>query len=299
MCIAVAKYFKNYGWCVAKNRDQDYVPDIIFRDRNAADVGEVLVMYDENTKYEEGMNYSGLGIISTSLTPLLSLETNNEDGKIIGKAIHMKDPKKAADYIVSKKMSGFVLVFNQEHLYLIEAACEDMGKGAYKAHIREVPHNETVAVTNHGLHFPWAGFQYGYSEKQDIWRRSSEARQKAAAVVTQKATKPEDLLTGLGQKVNSNLQMNMFRCSAKPRQMRTIFQNLLIPKHKTMYVIPIQCKLDFNTDREFVKCQVLDNKHIYDRYKGHIKHFAHIERMGDHVKCIGEEFMHFKTFLRG
>ena len=46
MCIIAAKYLKDIGWVLAKNRDQDYVSKISFRDELDPDVGEILVMYD-------------------------------------------------------------------------------------------------------------------------------------------------------------------------------------------------------------------------------------------------------------
>ena len=66
MCIIAAKYFKDSGWVLAKNRDQDYVSHVSFRDITDDDVGEILVMYDHDIMYQEGMNHNGLAIISTS-----------------------------------------------------------------------------------------------------------------------------------------------------------------------------------------------------------------------------------------
>jgi hypothetical protein len=300
MCVIVAKYFKEHGWCAAKNRDQDYIPDVKFADKNVKGVGEILVMYDENTGYKEGMNYSGLCIITTSLTPILTLETNKRDGDLIYKALHMKDPKEAAHFLVKNQLCGFVFIFNSEHMYLLEGGKDNLGKGQYKHSLREVPHTETIARTNHGVDLEWSGFQKGVSDTLDFWRKSSENRMKIAQKVAEKAKTPIDLLKGLGAKVSTDLQMNSFRCAYKPRQMRTIFQNLIIPKEKTMRVIPIQCKMEIDTDREFVKCVVLPNDHINKTYKGHIKHFAHIERDGSNVKCVEESVVnHFKHFLKG
>lgn len=300
MCIIIAKYFKGHGWSVAKNRDQDYVPDVKFADKNDKKVGEILVMYDENTGYKEGMNHSGLSIITTSLTPVLNLETNKKDGDLIFKALHMTDPKEAAHFLAKNQLCGFVFVFNDEHLFLLEGGKEDQGKGHYKHSLREIPHTEAIARTNHGVDLKGVGFQSGVTDIQDVWRKSSESRMKLAQKVADQANSPIDLIKGLGAKLSTDLQMNVFRCAYKPRQMRTIFQNLIIPKDKTMRIIPIQCKMEIDTDRELVKCLVLPNDHISKTYKGHIKHFAHIQREGSKVKCVEESVVsNFKHFLKG
>lgn len=302
MCVAVAKYFPTVGWVVAKNRDQDYVPDVEFKEEEHNSVKEILVMYDNRTKYKEGMNYSGLGIISTSLSPIPSLEADASDGKFIDAALHMSDPLKAAKFLIRNKVMGFVFVFTKDKLYLIESARQDNGKGDYQYKLREVPKTEAVAVTNHGLELSWAGFQMGIDKKQDLKRKSSESRKKIAEKVIAQAKSPMQMLRGLSIKATNDLQMNVFRVGTKDRQMRTIFQNLLVPSEKKMYVIPIQCKMTLHTDRKYVQCEVMDNKYIKKIYDGNIKYFAGLERLPNGiVKCIEEETdlstMNFSKFI--
>jgi len=69
MCVIAAKYFKDTGWVLAKNRDQDYISNVSFHDIDDDKVGEILVMYDHDIFYQEGMNHDGLVIITTSLAP--------------------------------------------------------------------------------------------------------------------------------------------------------------------------------------------------------------------------------------
>jgi len=302
MCVVVAKFFPGTGWAVAKNRDQDYVPDVEFKEEEHNSVKEILVMYDNRTKYKEGMNFSGLGIVSTSLSPLPSLEADAADGRNIDAALHMKDPLKAAKFLIRNKVMGFILVFTKDTLYLIEAARDDNGKGEYQYKLREVPKTETVAVTNHGHAFPWAGFQLGVDKKQDLKRKSSESRKKIAEKVVSQAKTPMQMLRGLSIKATNDLQMNIFRVGTKDRQMRTIFQNLLVSSEKKMYVIPIQCKMTLHTDRKYVQCEVMDNKYIKKTYDGNIKYFAGLQRLPKGVvKCIEEETsvapVKFSTYL--
>lgn len=296
MCTAVAKFFKNVGWVVAKNRDQDYVPNVSFIDQNHDKVNEILVMADNNTKYREGMNHKGLGIISTSLAPIPSLEMDARDGRLIDAALKMTDPKKAAEYLVTNKMTGFIFVFNQYSLYLIEAAKTNQGKGEYKSTLREVPISETIVRTNHGVDLPWAGFQPGIDKKQDLKYKSSISRKKIAEKELASASTPFGVLKALGSKATNDLQMNVFRVATKPREMRTIFQNLLVPKEKKMYVVPIQCTMKIRTDRPHVSLDVLNNQYIKKTYDGKIKYFATIKRRGPEVRCVSEETLSFTYF---
>ena len=160
MCIIAAKYFKDTGWVLAKNRDQDYVSNVSFRDTPHDKVGEILVMYDHDISYQEGMNHDGLVIITTSLTPTLGDETNKEDGDNIYKALQMEQ-NDAADFLIQQQMTGFIFLATPQRLIVIEAAKEDDGKGKYKSTVNVVPKTKTIVRTNHGINFPWAGFQYG------------------------------------------------------------------------------------------------------------------------------------------
>ena len=92
----------------------------------------------------------------------------------------------------------------------------------------------------------------------------------------------------------------LFR-SKKKEDMRTIFQWALVPKTHTVYIRPIQTKMDLNVSREMVKAKVLDNQVIKKTYDGHIKNFSKIERVngGDEVRTIQQEkFLPFKAFIK-
>ena len=132
MCTAVGKYLKGLGWVIAKNRDQDYVSDTSFIDKRDPTVGEILLLDDLDIDYREGMNHKGLVIVTTSLTPKLSLETNKRDGDIIEKALHLSDPEEAAQFVISKKLTGFIFIATPEKFVLVEAAREDDGAGNIK-----------------------------------------------------------------------------------------------------------------------------------------------------------------------
>jgi len=276
MCIIAAKYFKDTGWVLAKNRDQDYVSHISFRDEHDPDVKEILVMYDHDIKYQEGMNHDGLVIITTSLTPSLQSETNKKDGDCVYHALRMKQDQ-AVKYLIKQKMTGYIFVATPERLIVIEAARKDQGKGEYQSKITEIPTNKTIVRTNHGIDLPWAGFQFGITDTQDMWRKSSETRKELAELALIKAKTPVQMLDALASRRHDDLQMNLFRVENKPRQMRTIFQWALVPSEDIAIIRPIQTKLDLKVTRQKLRVEVIDNEIIKKIYDGRIKHFAKIE----------------------
>lgn len=294
MCVIVAKYLQD-GWVLAKNRDQDYVATLSFLDDPNPKVGEIFVLDDHEIKYKEGMNHKGLVIITTSLTPILELETNEEDGKNIYEALHLSDPEEAAKFLVSKKMTGFIFCATPEKLVLVEGAKKEkngkQGIGEYVSTIRVIPKTEMVVRTNHGIDLKWAGFQTGVDEKQDLWRKSSEERKAIAERTCKNAKTPEDLLNGLAKRENKDTQLNVFRIEQKPRQMRTIFQWALAPKEQIVYVRPIQTKMNVKVSKEKIQIKVVDNEAIQKIYNGRIKHFTKIEVSdnGTHIKSVQTE----------
>ena len=299
MCIIAAKYFKGTGWVLAKNRDQDYVSDVLFRDEKNDKVGEILVMYDHDISYQEGMNHDGLVIITTSLTPVLNQETNKKDGDDIYKALHMEQMD-AANYLIGQKMTGFIFLATPQKLVVIEAARENDGTGEYKSVIRVIPTTEIVVRTNHGIRLPWAGFQYGIDEKQDMWRKSSESRKRLTEKVMVKAKSPEEMLDALAEWQVDDLQMNPFRVENKPRQMRTIFQWVLIPSEGIALIRPIQTKLKLKVSHQKLHIKMLDNKPIEKIYDGRIRHFSNIQVVDNGKECktvIRENRMSFKEYI--
>ena len=300
MCIIAAKYFKDTGWILAKNRDQNYVADTTILDKTDPNVGEILLLDDKTIKYQEGMNHKGLVIITTSLTPIISQETNDNDGNIIKAALKLADPEAAAKYVIEKKLTGFIFIGTPEKLIVVEAARDRNGRGEYHATSNVIPQNELIVRTNHGVEYPWAGFQMGISATQDMWTKSSKTRQIIAERVLKNAKTPEEMLDGLAKREVDNLQMNVFRVESTPSQMRTIFQWALVPKTSTVYLRPIQSKMNVRVSPDKIKIVVMDNEPIKQVYKDVIKHFCKIVSSGEdgHIKTVEtEQFLYFKDYL--
>ena len=300
MCIIAAKYFKDTGWILAKNRDQNYVADTTILDKIDPNVGEILLLDDKTIKYQEGMNHKGLVIITTSLTPIISQETNDNDGNIIKAALKMADPEAAAKYVIEKQLTGYIFIGTPEKLIVVEAARDRNGRGEYHATSNVIPQNELIVRTNHGVEYPWAGFQMGISAIQDMWTKSSKTRQIIAERVLKNAKTPEEMLDGLAKREVDNLQMNVFRVESTPSQMRTIFQWALVPKTSTVYLRPIQSKMNVRVSPDKIKIVVMDNEPIKQVYKDVIKHFCKIVSSGEdgHIKTVEtEQFLYFRDYL--
>ena len=300
MCIIAAKYFKDTGWILAKNRDQNYVADTTILDKTDPNVGEILLLDDKTIKYQEGMNHKGLVIITTSLTPIISQETNDNDGNIIKAALKLADPEAAAKYVIEKKLTGFIFIGTPEKLIVVEAARDRNGRGEYHATSNVIPQNELIVRTNHGVEYPWAGFQMGISAIQDMWTKSSKTRQIIAERVLKNAKTPEEMLDGLAKREVDNLQMNVFRVESTPSQMRTIFQWALVPKTSTVYLRPIQSKMNVRVSPDKIKIVVMDNEPIKQVYKDVIKHFCKIVSSGEdgHIKTVEtEQFLYFRDYI--
>ena len=301
MCIIAAKYFKDTGWILAKNRDQNYVADTTILDKPDPNVGEILLLDDKTIKYQEGMNHKGIVIITTSLTPIISQETNDNDGNIIKAALKLADPEAAAKYVIEKQLTGFIFIGTPEKLIVVEAARDRNGHGKYHATSNVIPQNELIVRTNHGVEYPWAGFQMGISATQDMWTKSSKTRQIIAERVLKNAKTPEEMLDGLAKREVDNLQMNVFRVESTPSQMRTIFQWALVPKTSTVYLRPIQSKMNVRVSPDKIKIVVMDNEPIKKVYKDVIKHFCKIVSSGEdgHIKTVEtEQFLYFRDYLK-
>lgn len=276
MCILAAKYFPDYGWVAVKNRDRNYVPEISFKKTQASGV-EILYFWDDITQYCEGMNSAGVGILSASLMVLddekeieTRAKTPSKDGKKIKHALTQADAREAVRVLIDGGLSGNTLVFDQEHMYLIEAAWRHQpGKSKRFLHrAREIPPGETVTRTNHGIWLPWAGYQRGIDRNQTLSRISSESRRLIAQNVIDRASSPEEIIDGLTENFTNNGQLNAIRTTTGRKKMRTTSQILIVPKEHTMYVRPVQSHMEFdfwrmNRPNQQTWIEILSNRVLY------------------------------------
>jgi hypothetical protein len=255
MCILAAKYFpqlKSFAAC--KNRDRNYTVNINFRKSMRDDI-ERLYIWDEKTRYTEGLNENGVCIVSASL-----LTKNDErehtkgederdyyspDGKKIRDALLCPTPKEAVDYLLDVELSGNTLVFTSDIMYCIEAV-KDVENDKFISKVKQIGKDEIVCKTNHGVWLPNAGYQRGIDEDQTASRISSESRLMIATKMTELAKSPMDLMNRLTYHELPEPQLNPCRLDERPSKLRTTGQLMLIPAQKTLYYRPIMCDITFD-----------------------------------------------------
>ena len=227
MCIIIAKYFDGIGWAGAKNRDRNYIPvlDFIESEKNGVDR---MMMHDEITGYKEGINSHGISILNTRLDVYddesevdIGTAKSSPDGRTISEALLQDTALAAAKIIVKRKMGGFTIVFDQDNMYLIEASDWD-GTKPYKFMAKQIPKDQVIARTNHGVWLPTAGYQRDPTNKSETLSRiSSETRLLLAEAVVESAQDPEDLVDGMCQVYINDSQLNIMRTSTEKKKMRT------------------------------------------------------------------------------
>lgn len=255
MCVVVGKYFPKYGWVAIKNRDRNYIPEISFK-KKIVDGTEILYFWDDITQYCEGLNSHGIGVLSASLMVLddeKEIETRakrpSKDGIKIKKALTFSNVKDVAKSLIEQKLTGHTLIFDQETMYVLEGSWKPgrYKHGDYDYVIKNLPKDQHVARTNHGIWISTAGYQRKEGDKaQTLSRISSESRKLIADHVANRAEDPQDILDGLTLDFTHNGQLNALRTSTEKKKMRTTSQIMIIPKEKTMYVRPVQSHISFN-----------------------------------------------------
>jgi len=274
MCVVMAKYFKDYGWVSAKNRDRNYTPDITFERKTGEDGIERLLFVDQITQYSEGVNSRGVSILGASLMVQddekevsKGTKDHSPDGIRISNALKEATAKLAAMSCIESKLTGSNIIIDDDSCYLIEA-CNDL-KGQYRFRVKEIQPNETVARTNHGIWLPWAGYQRkAGDENQTLSRISSEARLAQAQIVVDTAGDPEDMIDGMCQMMVDHPQLNIMRTDTKRKKMRTTAQLMEIPTERTLYCRPVSSNINFdfwklNQPEADTWVELLSNRALY------------------------------------
>jgi hypothetical protein len=270
MCIIAAKYFHDIGWVGVKNRDRNYVPELSFLLLTNTEPHRLL-MKDDMTGYMEGLNLSGVCVLSASLMVMddekeIKKRTTEDspDGLRIEEALKLRDFDSIVQKLVKEGMTGSTIVFNRDRCVLIEGCNRD---DVYHSKVVEIPAGQVVARTNHGVLLPWAGYQMGVNAAQDLSRKSSESRLRYAYQALAKAQTPNELLNELAQTPEKNKQMNPLRTTTDRKMMRTTAQEMIIPMDQTFYLRPIQSKLDIdfwkiNQNKDDLWVEILSNREL-------------------------------------
>ena len=275
MCVIVGKYFDNLGWVGVKNRDRNYIPKISFK-KQIQDTVEILYFWDDITQYSEGLNSSGVCVVSASLMVLddekeieVRAKRPSRDGIKIRHALQFTDVKAVAMDLIKNKLTGSTMIFDQETMILLEGAWTDYSKQEYEYKVEVIPHDKTVARTNHGVWLPGAGYQRtGDDDSETASRISSDSRLAIAKYIVEAAVSPQDLIDDLCKTYIDNSQLNVFRTTSETKKMRTTAQLMMIPSENTLYVRPVQSHMTFdfwelNHPKHKTWVELLSNRALY------------------------------------
>ena len=129
MCVVLAKYFEGTGWVAVKIRDRNYTPEISFSRIEDANGIERLLFEDDVTKYCEGINSNGVGILSASLMVqndekeiTKSAKEKSPDGVRIKKALEKGNAFDAARAAADYELSGNSIIVDRDNCFLLESS---------------------------------------------------------------------------------------------------------------------------------------------------------------------------------
>jgi len=264
MCCIAVKYAKNIGWIGCKNRDRNYIADIVIQQSNR-DGMQRLWISDRDTKWSEGVNEHGLCILSAAYSvkndekevektePDPSKVYYSPDGRKIRKALFESDPLEAVKYIQELKLTGATYVFNEELCYLLEGGFIDPEMKEYVSEYKEIKKNEISVRTNHGILIPQLGYSSISSDPEiQRSRKSSEYRRNYAikAIKNNQIIVPPDLMDLLAKSPDKDPFLNPIRIGdVKKGDLVTTGQLLLVPRDRTLHYRPIFCQVSFQYDK--------------------------------------------------
>lgn len=263
MCVVCAKYFPDVGWVLAKNRDRNYKPVIRIRKSFRRNI-ERLYIWDEKTKYTEGVNEYGVGIINSSIT----VKEDEEEGKKATKkpdfkgeiktrtyyspegfrirtALFETDALNAAKRLIDLEIPGNTIIADKDRCFIMESAFSG-DKFIYK--VIEVPQDKIVVRTNHGIMLPWTGYSKDIPNQKSN-RNSSEIRYRVVAKSLKDATNRDELLEAISQSDDPNPQLNPLRIDVQRKAMRTTGQIVIVPGENTLHYRAIWCETRFDLEK--------------------------------------------------
>jgi hypothetical protein len=154
MSLIVCKYLPNYGFVGIKNDDKNYRPEIKAM-KSFRDGVERLLVWDDISKYTEGINEFGISIICCPKQfkeEYRNVKNVHGQGKryyspsgfVVRKALLKRNCYEAAESVLSSKIDGHTIIFDSEHCLIVEMDVENN-----KHSIRELnTYDGGVAIAN-------------------------------------------------------------------------------------------------------------------------------------------------------
>lgn len=207
MCLIAVKYMPGINsWVGVKNRDRTSKP--VIRIRKSFRRGmERLYMWDDKTKYTEGINEHGLAILSCSNDP----DRDNIDGLSLRTALFESDIELAAQKVIDLKVIGRTFIFTKDRLIEVDGSITD---GKFSGAMEERGRNEIVT-----------------------WESTSgnDDRRRIATREANLARTPMDLFDGMSSTDDDDPQNNPLILDTTRNAMRTNGQIMIVPSEMTLH----------------------------------------------------------------
>jgi hypothetical protein len=290
MCVVAVKYIEGSGWIGIKNRDRNYKPVIKIRKsfRNGI---ERLYIWDMRTRWTEGLNEHGIGIISGSVLVKsdekeLKMVRNTKkhksleageyfcpSGRKIRTALFETTAEAALKQVLELQVSGNTYIFDKDRCFLVEARAyrDDNDKKQFEAEWIEIPKDKISVRTNHGVLLPHTGYQPDPNDPEaQMKRKSSVLRRQKVSKALMKAKTTEDMWEAMSITDDKNPQFNPLRLdpSRSIKVMKTTGQILLEPAANVLHYRPIWCEtlFDFqklNGKKENTYFEISSSKNLF------------------------------------
>lgn len=242
-CV-IAKFEVDGSAALIKNRDRAYLAPIEIVHEMINGV-EVAYLHDKITDWSEGINEFGIGIVNSALQVKEDEKEGEKavkkkksytpepayDGPKIREALSKKTVKEAAKSVVEFTgtdpkevgVKGETLVSDGKTTFLIELTSNT------DTTIHEVPLDEFVVRTNHGIDNPNVGYTKG------IKRESSVSRMELAKEQVSSVDSVEEAMDRLAERLTKDNAMNPYRDNPKAK-MHTTAQIGYDLKNRILYV---------------------------------------------------------------
>jgi len=236
MSIIICKYIHSYGWIGIKTEKRVYKPSVKIR-KSFRDGIERLLLWDRFSKYSEGLNEYGVGILTLSGNPVYRStikQTKASKGRYycplgfsVRKALQVQSPSRAARTLLYDRQEAQHVIFNKDECYVVTSN-DSMYSKINK--VREVSVDEVVVIGSKE-HDDDSGLEYLEYININI----------------DKMNTIDELLVAclFDNKDNDNL----FNINNKGSSHKTAFQVVLMPKHNTMHYNNIWCDVKYNLER--------------------------------------------------
>ncbi len=273
MCVMVVKYFKGTGWVGVKNRDRKYKPEITIKQSNKNDV-QRLYIWDEKSKYTEGLNEFGISILHTSLVSISEGSTGNVkpkkydgDAKKIRDALLEKDIEKSLKVIQESQIQGSTLVFNSEKCYMVEGVFLDReNEEDFIIETEQIKKDNYSIRTNHLVFLRGKEKNHEKDKKEMEGYNASEKRRENVSKVLKGISNFQDMLESVSYSSDKNIDFNPLRIRKEiGEKLHTTGQTMLVPSMRSLHYKPIWGSINvnfnkINSEKSKTFCEIISNK---------------------------------------